>query len=335
MTAHQYTIEEDGIAATSGAAFDELFAPSPAPNDAKRLDAHDVSPPTRVSPFPSDDDAPAPRAITGNKLRDIEAAYQVSPDVLGRGRHGSVREARSTATGRRCAVKSIPKSHPEAKARAVRREIALLQELNHERVAHLIEVCEDENHVHIVTELYEGGELFDRILARSASDNGAACFPEEEAARIVRQILEAVQYLHSKGIVHRTVLRKRYTKACDLFSVGVIAYILMCGYPPFNGPTAEAVSDAILVGAYQFDTQDWAGTSRDCQDFIQRLLERDSRRRLTVAEALRHPWMARRAPEGDAAEMEEEAVSDQSLPESPSVDDVFEGFSRLVSCGTY
>ena len=132
------------------------------------------------------------------------------------------------------------------------------------------------------------------------------------------------------------VLRKRYTKACDLFSVGVIAYILMCGYPPFNGPTNEAVSDAILRGAYQFDANDWAGTSKECRDFVRRLLERDPLRRLTAEEALRHPWMAGRAPEGDAVEMEEdEAVHNQSAPESPSVEDVFEGFSRLVSCGTY
>ena len=51
---------------------------------------------------------------------------------------------------------------------------------------------------------------------------------------------------------------------------------------------------------------------------------------MTAEEALRHPWMARRAPKGDAVEMEE-----QSVPESPSVEDVFDGFSRLVSCGTY
>ena len=131
-----------------------------------------------------------------------------------------------------------------------------------------------------LTELCTGGELFDRIIAKTESPEGH--FSERDAAKIVRCILDAIAYCHDiKGIVHRDlkpenflfkdpsenapikiidfglsrhdtqvgimmktkvgtpyyvapeVLSREYTKSCDIWSIGVITYILLCGYPPF------------------------------------------------------------------------------------------------------
>ena len=58
------------------------------------------------------------------------------------------------------------------------------------------------NHTRIVTDLYSGGELYNKIVQKSKGFS-ASCFAEDEAARILRQILVAASYLHGQGIVHR------------------------------------------------------------------------------------------------------------------------------------
>ncbi|KAL9188089.1 hypothetical protein ACHAXT_006467 [Thalassiosira profunda] len=283
----------------------------------------------------------APRSITG-RCSDIEEKYHVDPRVLGTGHHGSVRECRSRATGRRYAVKSINKNDPAIKPGGLAREIALLQEMQHESIVQLVDVFEDTRYVHIVTNLCEGGELFDRIVSRSSnSDNGATCFAEAEAARILHQIIQAVSYMHRSGVVHRDVkpenilfetkdedspiqiidfglarrhyggeppmstilgtpyyiapevLKKRYGKECDLWSVGVIAYILMVGYPPFNGASNEEIHRSVLGGRYRFHSEDWKDISPEARDFVKRLLQKDPRKRMTAEEALCHPWLVR------------------------------------------
>jgi calcium-dependent protein kinase len=64
-----------------------------------------------------------------------------------------------------------------------------------------IEVYEDERYLHLITELCTGGELFDRIIAKTQSSEGH--FSEHDAAKLVWDILDAIRYCHSMGIVHR------------------------------------------------------------------------------------------------------------------------------------
>ncbi len=87
------------------------------------------------------------------------------------------------------------------------------------------------------------------------------------------------------------VLRRKYDKSCDLWSVGVIAYTLLCGYPPFNGDTDKEVHDSVQRGQYTFPSEDWSGVSVGAIDFICRLLQMDPRKRMALKEALNHPWL--------------------------------------------
>ncbi len=139
-----------------------------------------------------------------------------------------------------------------------------------------------------------GGELFDEILKRKYMS-------EEDAAYVIRQVLSAVTYCHTKGVVHRDlkpenvlidsiqengrinikvidfgtalffspqirlketmgtpyyiapeVLMGNYTEKCDVWSIGVILYIMLCGTPPFNGETDEDIMNAVKKGTFAF-----------------------------------------------------------------------------------
>jgi calcium-dependent protein kinase len=92
------------------------------------------------------------------------------------------------------------------------------------------------------------------------------------------------------------VLGRHYDKSCDLWSIGVITYILLCGYPPFYGDTDPEIFASVRAGRYDFDSPEWTQVSNEAKDLISRLLLLDPSKRLTADEALRHPWLSGFAP---------------------------------------
>lgn len=160
-------------------------------------------------------------------------------------------------------------------------EIEILKQLDHPNILKLFEFFQDQKRFFLVTEFCNGGELFDKIAEEQY-------FSETDAAKIIKQILSAVNYCHQRSIVHRDlkpenillnrdlndpkitiidfgtsgvfdpdqkmqqkygtpyyiapeVLGNSYDEKCDLWSIGVILYILLCGYPPFNGANDEQI----------------------------------------------------------------------------------------------
>jgi serine/threonine protein kinase len=69
------------------------------------------------------------------------------------------------------------------------------------------------------------------------------------------------------------VLKREYTKSCDVWSIGVIAYILLCGYPPFYGDSDNEIFESVRVGRYEFPSPEWDDISEDAKDFIKCLLK--------------------------------------------------------------
>ncbi|CAN0196035.1 unnamed protein product, partial [Phaeothamnion confervicola] len=86
------------------------------------------------------------------------------------------------------------------------------------------------------------------------------------------------------------VIEKKYDKACDLWSIGVITYILLCGYPPFYGDNDHDIFRAIQHGQYKFLSPEWDDISAEAKELIRRLLHKDPAKRLTASQALVHPW---------------------------------------------
>jgi len=264
--------------------------------------------------------------------RRIEDDYHVTDKVLGSGYNGVVRMATSkrAKVPQAFAVKAFKLSSISSDKRAqLDSEVAVFLEMDHPHVARLHDVYETTEQLHLIMECLEGGELFDRVTERKR-------FSELDAAETTRQMLLAVNYLHSCGIVHRDlklenflydykekdhiklidfgfskvwdpcikmhvscgtlsyvapeVLNKSYTSQCDLWSLGVIAFILLAGYMPFSGSEGMQKTN-ILAGRYTMKSERWNPISRSGVEFVKALLQVDPELRLTAEQALEHPWV--------------------------------------------
>jgi len=132
----------------------------------------------------------------GKKKAPKVAGYSLG-DVLGEGTFASTRLGRPDDESRELvAVKTVRKDNPRLQEEALRREVAVLERLNHPRCVKLIELVEDDEAFHIVEELGAGGEMFERII-----ELGSFC--EADAVHLIHQIVQGVTYLHSHGVVHR------------------------------------------------------------------------------------------------------------------------------------
>lgn len=89
---------------------------------------------------------------------------------------------------------------------------------------------------------------------------------------------------------------EKYGKPVDLWSTGVITYILLSGYPPFYGKDDAALLDVTLSGRFQYHSPDWDSISDSAKDFIKKLIEVDPEKRSTAAQALQHPWILGEVP---------------------------------------
>ncbi|KAL7371146.1 hypothetical protein ABVT39_020481 [Epinephelus coioides] len=273
------------------------------------------------------------RGATWKKqVDDIKKIFDFK-EVLGTGAFSEVVLAQEKLTGRMFAVKCIPKKALKGKESSIENEIAVLRKIKHENIVALEDIYESPDHLYLIMQLVSGGELFDRIVEKGF-------YTEKDASTLIRQVLDAVNYLHKMGIVHRdlkpenllyfnpqdeskimisdfglskmegsgdvmstacgtpgyvapeVLAQKPYSKAVDCWSIGVIAYILLCGYPPFYDENDSKLFEQILKADYEFDAPYWDDISDSAKDFIGSLMEKDPAKRFTCDQALRHPWIA-------------------------------------------
>ena len=85
------------------------------------------------------------------------------------------------------------------------------------------------------------------------------------------------------------VVLKNYSNSCDMWSAGVILYIMLSGYPPYDGETQDEIFEAILKGEVDFDDEVWKDITDEAKDLILNLLTTEENR-LTAKQALKHPW---------------------------------------------
>ncbi|GJP40669.1 hypothetical protein CLOM_g324 [Closterium sp. NIES-68] len=127
--------------------------------------------------------------------------FEMDSRILGTGKFGTVRRCTCRSTGVQYACKSISKATliEADDIEDVRREVRLLrQAMGHPGIMRLHAVFEDDRDVHLVTELCDGGDLFDEIARRGR-------FSERDAAQVFMQVASAVAFCHSRGVMHRDI----------------------------------------------------------------------------------------------------------------------------------
>ena len=267
--------------------------------------------------------------IEGQKPRRLKDSYKLG-SKLGEGSYGKVRRGVSLKTGEEVAVKSILKKNIR-RIETLKREIKIMLQLDHRNIVKLHDVFEDNTHLHIVMELCTGGELFDSIVEQgSYSESDAAELLQQilgavaylHGNHVAHRDLKPENFLFSSKDKDATlkiidfglsrfykdkaymktrvgtpyyiapeVLKKQYDQACDLWSVGVIMYILLCGYPPFWGNTEKDIFQRIKLGKFDYPKEEWSKISDSAKQLIERLLDVNPATRITAVEALEHPWL--------------------------------------------
>ncbi|OWF44338.1 MAP kinase-activated protein kinase 5-like [Mizuhopecten yessoensis] len=128
-------------------------------------------------------------------------------------------------------------------------------------------------------------------------DDGNLQTPHFTPYYVAPQVLEAHKYQakQKRGIIP-TSKPYTYDKSCDMWSMGVILYIMLCGYPPFYSETptrqiTSAMRKKILSGQYEFPEDDWQFISDSAKDVVKSLLHVDPSFRMNIQELLGHPWL--------------------------------------------
>jgi serine/threonine protein kinase len=214
-------------------------------------------------------------------------------------------------------------------------EIELLKNISHPNIVQLYETLEDNSTIYLIVELIKGSDLFD------VSDFIGTFRPSSVAA-LLTPLLNALNYLHSRGIVHHDIkpeniivdymlntlkltdfgsakscskntegavggtlnymapevllnMRGAHNicdKAVDIWSIGVLCYLLISGSNPFDSKKSnENILNRIIAGKYKFQGAVWDKVPKDCKNFIKRCLVVDPKKRATIGDLLKHPWI--------------------------------------------
>ncbi|CDO95833.1 unnamed protein product [Kluyveromyces dobzhanskii CBS 2104] len=130
------------------------------------------------------------------ELKGIHKYYSISDSIVGQGAFATVKKAVERSTGKTFAVKIIHKRKVMDKFDGVKRELEVLQKLNHPRIVKLKDFFEDADNYYMLMEFVSGGDLMDFVAAHGTVG-------EDAGREITRQVLEAVKYMHDQGISHR------------------------------------------------------------------------------------------------------------------------------------
>ena len=87
------------------------------------------------------------------------------------------------------------------------------------------------------------------------------------------------------------VLKGSYDNSCDIWSLGIILYIFLCGYPPFEGDNSKEIFKNVLKQKLIFDPADWSTISKEAKDLIEKMLDKNPQTRISAQKCLEHPWM--------------------------------------------
>jgi len=137
----------------------------------------------------------------------------------------------------------------------------------------------------------------ENLLLGSAEDDVDVRIADFGLSKIISKKMMMQTACGTPGYVAPEVLNATgYDKEVDMWSIGVITYILLCGFPPFYGNPMPKLFEQILSGSFDYPADYWEHVSDDAIDFINHLLVVDRKERFTADQALAHPWLSRGKP---------------------------------------
>ncbi|XP_046895265.1 calcium/calmodulin-dependent protein kinase type 1B [Hypomesus transpacificus] len=265
------------------------------------------------------------------RAEDISAVYELK-EKLGEGSFSEVRVGQHRRTHRRVAVKCIRKRALKGKEAMLENEITVLRRINHANIVSLEETFETSTKLYLVMTLVTGGELLDRILERGSYTEKDASRVIQQVLQAVQYLHQlgivhrdlkpenllfetpaadskivisdfGLSKMEDQGVLSTAcgtpayvapelLQQKSYGKEVDLWALGVITYILLCGYPPFYDENDSHLYRQIIKAEYEFDSPYWDQISISAKDFIPHLLQKEPERRYNCERALRHPWIS-------------------------------------------
>lgn len=279
-------------------------------------------------------------------VESFEAHYELQEEELGVGASGAVRAAVNRKTGQRVAVKTFhPQKMRVRELRNLRSEMSVLRTVSHPGVVQVENIFETEETVHIVMECLEGGELFDRIAQHGRMKEAKVAGIVAQLLSTLGYLhgqyvghrdikLENIMFTKKGGsevklidfgfasqIGPSTLFRQRcgtiqyaapevlkglpYDTSVDLWSLGSLVYTLLTGRPLYEGGDEEVIPKA--VNGEFTPHKRFLALSKEARDFVLALLRVDPYRRMRPERLLRHPWLAREAPEAVAVALEQAA----------------------------
>ena len=254
-----------------------------------------------------------------------------STRVIGRGKFSTVHAARNKATREEVAIKVIESVSEDPEGREfMRTELAIVKLVNHPNIVRTIDVFESLDKIFIVMEHVNGGDLLSRLQRNgklSEFDAKRTIFALTTAIKylhsksiIHRDIKPENVLITEDGIVKVTdfglsalvphsrtleaplgtvgyaapevLLSMPYDKSVDLWSLGAVCFVVLCGSMPFKGKSDKEVATAVLKAKFSFTTnKTWDNISDSAKNFIENLLVREPGKRMTADRALAHDWL--------------------------------------------
>jgi len=132
----------------------------------------------------------------------------------------------------------------------------------------------------------------ENLLLKSADNDLEVALADFGLSKIVGQQMMMQTACGTPSYVAPEVLNASgYGKEVDMWSIGVITYILLCGFPPFYGDTVPEIFEQIMEANFDYPEEYWGGVSKEAKDFVNKLLVVETSDRLTAPQALNHPWL--------------------------------------------
>ncbi|KAF5190199.1 kinase domain [Thalictrum thalictroides] len=255
----------------------------------------------------------------------LKRDYQVGEEI-GRGRFGTVFRCFSSESGEFFACKSIDKNllSDSIDRECLEKEAKIMNLVSgNPNIVQIHNLYEDESSIHMVLELCDSSDLYDRVTKQ--------LFSETEAVSVMLPLMEAIAHCHRRGVAHRdikpdnilfdgrnrlkladfgsadffgnghamsglvgtpyyvapeVVSGRDYNEKVDVWSAGVILYIMLAGIPPFYGDSATEIFQAVLHGNLRFPTRNFHSISSSAKDLLRKMLCKDVSRRLSAEQVL-------------------------------------------------